>query len=651
MVLSAAPAYAQAPLSVPYLPQTEALCGGAAAAMVMRFWGARGVYATAFAPLVDKSAGGIHTSALNRALTSRGWRTEAGGGDLAWLSREVGQGRPVIALIEDRPGRYHYVVVVAASERGPVVVHDPARAPSRAMDVRAFDRKWQKADRWMLVALPGPGLDSVPGSEVNEPSPLADEVPRGTACSTRTAAAVSQAEAGNRTDARRELEAAASACPLDAAPWRELAGLDVIDRRWDAAAEKAREATSRDPTDAHAWRILATAEYLRQHDLAALDAWNRVGEPRVDLVDIRGLVQTRYRVVSDAIAAAPGDVLTADAVRLAQNRVREIPAVSAARVTFHPLEAGQAQVDVTIVERERAPLSYPSWLAVSAGALANGEARIALSNLSGGGDGAEVAWRWWQHRPKIAAAYAAPGPLGTWRLELSKETQTFGISRVEETRTRVGVSVANWLDPRLRVTTGVSMDRWQGFGRTTAFGGRAQFWPVLDHLAIDGGLETWVGAGDAFTVADVRGHWRSRATSSGTLVLGGGGLQVASARAPASLWPGADAGPARSVLLRAHPLLDDGIIEDGVFGRRILFSSVEAQRWLSPVAHGLVRVAPAIFVDAARATRGLPTTDERLHVDVGGGLRLSIAGGGVLRVDVARGLRDGRTALSIGWQR
>jgi hypothetical protein len=133
--------------------------------------------------------------------------------------------------------------------------------------------------------------------------------------------------------------------------------------------------------------------------------------------------------------------------------------------------------------------------------------------------------------------------------------------------------------------------------------------------------------------------------------MGGAGYLAATPTAPASIWPGADTGHARPVLLRAHPLLDDGVIEGGVFGRRVGFASVEAQRWLKPIAHGLVRIAPAVFVDSARAARGLPATDQRLHVDAGAGLRLSLAGGGVLRVDLARGLRDGRTALSVGWQR
>src|SRR4051812_24076024 len=153
---SVAPVFAQAPLAVPYLPQTEALCGGAAAAMVMRFWGAQNIYADAFAPLVDKSAGGIHTSALDSALQQRGWRTVAGGSDLAHLATEIGAGRPVIALIEDRPGRYHYVVVVAASPSGAIAVHDPARPPARTLDPGPFDRQRQKAGRGVLLRLPPP---------------------------------------------------------------------------------------------------------------------------------------------------------------------------------------------------------------------------------------------------------------------------------------------------------------------------------------------------------------------------------------------------------------------------------------------------------------------------------------------------------------
>jgi len=40
-------------LDVPFIAQSESLCGGAAAAMVLRYWGERGLTAESFASLVD----------------------------------------------------------------------------------------------------------------------------------------------------------------------------------------------------------------------------------------------------------------------------------------------------------------------------------------------------------------------------------------------------------------------------------------------------------------------------------------------------------------------------------------------------------------------------------------------------------------------
>jgi hypothetical protein len=332
--------------------------------------------------------------------------------------------------------------------------------------------------------------------------------------------------------------------------------------------------------------------------------------------------------------------------------VRDLPAVSTARVTFHPIENGRAQVDATVVERARAPRGYPAWIGLGLGAIANSEAAASFANVSGGGDAVDVAWRWWEHRPRVGASYAAPGPGGVWTIEAFRETQTFGsTARFEETRTSVGAGVGHWLTPRFRIAGGAAMDRWRQRGRTISGTARMQFWPVLDRVDVEAGLRGWNGSDDRFVTADVRVHWRSRATPSATVWIGSGGYQLASSSAPASLWPGADTGHARDVLLRAHPLLDNGVIAGGVFGRRIAFASAEVQRWIEPKGQRLVRFAPAAFVDLARATRGLPESDPRLHVDAGAGIRIALLGFGVLRADLARGLRDGRTAFSIGWQR
>ena len=82
MPVPSAPAQAPAAqlhlLDVPYLPQTELLCGGAAIAMVMRYWGVTNVYAETFADLVDAAAGGIHGGDMVQgASRDRGWDADS----------------------------------------------------------------------------------------------------------------------------------------------------------------------------------------------------------------------------------------------------------------------------------------------------------------------------------------------------------------------------------------------------------------------------------------------------------------------------------------------------------------------------------------------------------------------------------------------
>jgi hypothetical protein len=60
-------------LDVPFLVQREHLCGGAAAAMVLRYWGEREVGSEDFAGLVDSASGGIRVEDLVSSLGREGW--------------------------------------------------------------------------------------------------------------------------------------------------------------------------------------------------------------------------------------------------------------------------------------------------------------------------------------------------------------------------------------------------------------------------------------------------------------------------------------------------------------------------------------------------------------------------------------------------
>jgi hypothetical protein len=330
--------------------------------------------------------------------------------------------------------------------------------------------------------------------------------------------------------------------------------------------------------------------------------------------------------------------------------VLAVPAIAAARVSYQPGESGRAQIEASVVEHARAPTTYASWLGIGLRGATDRELSTSVTSVSGGGDVIAASWRWWTHRPMVAVSYAAPGPGGVWRIDASRETQTFGASALEETRTRAGADISNWLDQRTRVRAGAAVERWSDRASTAAVSGRLEFWPVVDRLAFEAGGTIWRGRDVSFGGADATARWRSKVASIGSVWRADAGYRAVTTESPFSIWPGADTGHAREVLLRAHPLLDDGIIRGGVFGRRLAFAAVEMQRWLKPGKRP-VRLAPAVFADIARATRGLSSSTDRVQVDVGAGLRVSLFGVGVLRADLARGLRDGSTAFSVGWQR
>lgn len=629
-------------LDVPYLPQSEDLCGGAAAAMVMRYWGAANVYPEAFGSLVDHSAGGIRTGALVTALQARGWTALAESGTLERLHEQISLERPVIALIEVARRRYHYVVVLAQTA-DEVVLHDPARAPDRTLPDDRFDRAWSATGRWMMTLLPPANLDArVPAHDVFAPEPPAS-------CAALVARGVAAA-ADDHDGARASLRQAVTACPQSSAPWRELAGVDVLEKDWRKAADNASQAVRIDPRDQYAWQVLATARFLAGEEATALDAWNHADEPTIDLVNVSGLDHTRYGIIYNAAAIAPGTLLTRSSLRLAARRVADVPSIATGRITYHPIEGGRAQVDVAVVERDAYPAGLPALAAVGIGAAANRTIATSFSSLTGGGERADVSWRWWTHRPAVSGAFVAPAPVikGTWQIDALRETETF-VAASRQTRTHFGGAAGAWVTDRLRIGGRAGIDRWLDRKRQLMTGFDGEYWAIPDHVKVSGSVTHWAG-NDPFSVGRFDVLARSAADRSGSVWLLRAGAGAASDRAPALAWPGADTGQVRDVLLRAHPLLDDDSISDGVFGRRLVSGGVEFQRWTRP-SKWLLQYAPAAFVDVARATRGFESSITPTQVDAGVGLRLSAPGSGVLRIDLAHGLRDGRTALSVTWAR
>ncbi|HEU4765366.1 MAG TPA: hypothetical protein VFT93_06905, partial [Candidatus Eisenbacteria bacterium] len=125
------------------------------------------------------------------------------------------------------------------------------------------------------------------------------------------------------------------------------------------------------------------------------------------------------------------------------------------------------------------------------------------------------------------------------------------------------------------------------------------------------------------------------------------GFSAASSRAPLALWPGASNGSGRDPLLRAHPLLEEGVVNGLVFGRRLAVANFE--RRVFPWEVKTVRIGLAAFLDTGKAWEPLVPRDIPWQFDVGGGLRIASVGGrGELRVDFGYGLQDQETAISAG---
>jgi len=620
-------------LDVPFIAQSELLCGGAAAAMVMRYWGERGVDAESFRTLVDAKAGGIRTDALAAGLRDRAWNAVALEGSSEAMTRELQQGRPVIALLEDRPRTYHYVVVVARNADG-IVFHDPARTPFRIMRTAEFEQRWSAARRWMLIVTPPASRDSSsPAVEARGPATL---------CDAQIASAVQQAQENKLDEAERTLVGALS-CP-GAAVYRELAGLRAVQRRWPEAADLAAAALAREPDDAYASRLLGAARFIDDDQLAALDAWNRAREPRIDLIRIDGLTRTRYRVVERSLGLQTGRVLTRAALVRARRRLNELPAGSGT-IDFVPRPSGLAEVRAMVLERSIAPRNFFDLGVVALATAITRELVVPLVSPTGGGEQVTMDWRFWAHRPLYQLSIAAPAPWrGIWSVAARRERQPFTTTFSPTVHDSLQLDVADWTNGGIRWQLGGGLDRWNDARLFTTVDASMRVSSERDRLDARVRLRTWFGGGSDFQQAEFRMVARSSSRLTGFVVTGNGGVASVSASAPADLWFAGDTGRARPFLLRAHPILTDGErFRSDRMGRVFAHESTEVQRWWRV---GPLRTGIAAFVDTAVTARRL-SGGSITDVDVGMGLRGAYPGrAGALRLDLARSVRDGHFAVS-----
>ncbi len=645
-------------LDVPYVGQTEALCGGAALAMIFRYWGQTGVYAEDFAPLVEEDEAGIRGSVLATEVRRRGWQAIAFSDTGSAVRRLLREGRPLLALIEDRPGRYHYVVLTGwVGDR--VLFHDPARAPFRMMEENRFYRAWAETSYWSLLILPGVAEERDRTEDIAAANPAP---PSTSKCDPLVGEAVRLARQGEFPRAQSLLEASAELCPDASGPLRELSGIHLLQNNWAEAERVAARSVRLDPKDDHAWRVLATSRFLQEDLEGALSAFNRVGEPRVDLTRVQGLERTNQKVVLEFLDMAPRSILTDARLRRARRRLSRFPVALSSRLSFTPQADGSAVVEVAIQERPLFLNDKFDIVASGLHALFERELPLRLASPTHGGELWSLDWRWWEGRPRLGLALTVPRPAGLgsiWRMDGFWEEESYRVPAPEgeeaiarERRESVALSFQDWTTNDLLWEIRTGLERWSDRGAHLSFGGALEKRLASDKMGVRVEASSWTSleGGPFFARGSLGWSWRSSTGAAGTIWKARVGIEAVSEEAPRMLWPGAGLGHARSVLLRAHPLLEDGAIDSEIFGRRISHGGLELERWLP--THQPVRLAFVAFADLASVGRGMTSSGGPGQLDVGGGVRVGLPGqSSVLRIDIARGLVDGNFAVSVGWQK
>ncbi len=623
---------------VPYLPQSGALCGGAAAAMVVRYWGGPALRGEDFSSYLTADGRGIRAADLARAVESHGLRASLFEGDAAALNEHLRAGRPIIALVNlERGGpANHYVVALAWANRR-VLIHDPAFGPFRVIPEERWLAAWDSTNRLGLLILPGE-----PAS-VREPfTSSADLGP----CTPLVAPAIERARWGDLTGAASSLDAAIALCPGAAAPLRERAGVEFKRENWIGAAELAERALDLDRKDTAAAQLAGASRYLAGDVEQALSQWNRAGEPAVDLVTIEGLQRMAYRTVESGLGVPAGAILTPGTLRRASRRIFDLPGVLTASVRYEP-RGGRAHVVASIVER---PLVAPPLRLLADNAIdaaIRREVGLSFANVSPLGETLGARWRFESGRRGMFAFGRAPSRAGVLTVDGLWEEQSYAVNSktLRETRRRAAFSVSRWLGADWRGELGVGLDRWSGIGTTASLLAGVERRLAGDHVAAQARIEVFrnLGSGPDFTATSLALRARSSIKPRRFGLRAEVSYDVASENGPRALWSGAGSGRGRGRLLRAHPLLKDGAVASPAFAPRLLRGGLEGEAQVARL--GLARLGVVAFADGV----GVRNRSWDSFLDWGGGLRLHLpASDATLRLDVATAGTSGRFHVSAG---
>jgi hypothetical protein len=163
------------------------------------------------------------------------------------------------------------------------------------------------------------------------------------------------ARMGKWRQARRTLESGRLKFPKDERFPVELAGIAFRRKNYVAAEAELRVALRLDPQDRYATGFLATVYFLEHNLDAALQQWNRIGEPRIHEVKTGPSLRIAPALLDRAFAFSPASVLKLNDLRTSRARLEQLGIFPRFRFDLQPASSGKttAPFDLNFVATER----------------------------------------------------------------------------------------------------------------------------------------------------------------------------------------------------------------------------------------------------------------------------------------------------------
>ncbi|MGA8111645.1 MAG: tetratricopeptide repeat protein [Acidobacteriaceae bacterium] len=235
-------------------------------------------------------------------------------------------------------------------------------------------------------------------------------------------AGMALAHLGKLPEARRSLLAGLRQCPPDPHFPEELAGVAFEQKRYPEAAHWLRRALHLDPRDAYAANFLGTVEYLSGNLPAAIQAWNRIGKPSIDNLDLDPHLRVHHLLLDRAFVFAPHSVLRESQFSATQARLDGLGIFPSYSLQLAAQPNGSFDAVFRAQERNGFGSGRLAALLSALGGLPYETVYPTYSNIHRDAMNFDSLLRWDSQKRRVGLALSAPpGGLPSWRWHVSAD--------------------------------------------------------------------------------------------------------------------------------------------------------------------------------------------------------------------------------------